>query len=147
MKNTLTSLIKKAKEFHGHLGPFLILGLRIGLLGFKKLNLNKNKIENLYIIAALNYSIPYSCIIDGLQVSTGCTIGNKKLIIKNSSNSFVKVNFLNKKDDKCITISVNKKVLNKIIDEMKHENKNSKKILELAKKIALMPNKELFIIH
>ncbi|MEM3507083.1 MAG: formylmethanofuran dehydrogenase subunit E family protein [Candidatus Bathyarchaeia archaeon] len=145
MEKTLIDLVKKAEEFHGHLGPFLVLGLKAGLFGLKKLKIDKNKNKELLTTAMLDYSIPFSCIIDGLQISTGCTIGNKRLIVKNSSNFLIE--FFNKKDNKRIAILIDQKILNRIRDELKAENKNSKKVLELAEKIVSMVDDELFIIH
>jgi len=137
-------LVKKAEEFHGHLGPFLVLGLRIGLLGLKKLNIDKSKNKDLRITAMLDYSIPFSCIIDGIQVSTGCTIGNKKLIIENSSNFLIE--FFDKKYNKRINISINQMILNEILKELKAGNKDSETFFELTKKIISIADDELFII-
>jgi formylmethanofuran dehydrogenase subunit E len=145
LEKPLIDLVKKAEEFHGHLGPFLVLGLRVGLLGLKKLNIDKSKNKELRITAMLDYSIPFSCIIDGIQVSTGCTVGNKKLIIENSSNFLIE--FFDKKYNKRINISINQKILNKILDELKAGNKNPETFFELTKKIISIEDDELFIIY
>jgi len=72
----LMSIVERAAEFHGHLGPFLVIGVRIGLIGLRELKIKK-KNENLRVTAMLRNSVPFSCIIDGIQVATKCTIGNQ----------------------------------------------------------------------
>jgi len=81
-------LLEKAGDFHGHLGPFLVVGVRAGLRGLRELQARK---ENLDVSAKarLTYSVPYSCILDGIQVATGCTIGNTRLTYEDSSNPMI----------------------------------------------------------
>ena len=73
-------LIEKAKEFHGHLCPFLVLGLRISEIAMKRLSMDISKEEQtvgeeFLVIAEVN-----NCMVDGIQVGTGCTLGNNSLI-------------------------------------------------------------------
>ena len=70
----LKSLLERATEFHGHLGPFLVIGVRMGLIGLKKFGIGSN--DHLTIDVSLPLHVPFSCIIDGLQVSTNCTVGS-----------------------------------------------------------------------
>jgi formylmethanofuran dehydrogenase subunit E len=35
-------IFEKAADFHGHLGPFLVIGVRMGLVGLKKLGLRQD---------------------------------------------------------------------------------------------------------
>jgi len=73
-------LIRKAKEFHGHLCPFLVLGLRASEIAMKKLALEKLGVvetvrEDVIAIVEVN-----NCFADGVQIATGCTFGNNSLI-------------------------------------------------------------------
>lgn len=34
----LDVILKRAAEFHGHLGPFLVIGVRMGLIGLRELD-------------------------------------------------------------------------------------------------------------
>ena len=74
-------LVNKAVKFHGHFGPFLILGLKAGLLGISYLG--KNYFE-LKATVSTNRIPPRSCFIDGIQFVSGCTTGKGNLKIKNS---------------------------------------------------------------
>ncbi|MHA1607543.1 MAG: formylmethanofuran dehydrogenase subunit E family protein [Candidatus Freyarchaeota archaeon] len=68
-------MLKLAVRLHGHLGPFLVLGLRAGLTARKLLG-GVSRVE-----AAVFLEPPTSCILDGLQVSSGCTVGNGRLTV------------------------------------------------------------------
>lgn len=74
-----SELLNDAIKFHGHLGPFLVLGLKAGLLANKILG--KDCFEMKASIKTI-LKPPYSCFIDGVQVATGCTIGKGNLKIE-----------------------------------------------------------------
>jgi formylmethanofuran dehydrogenase subunit E len=133
----LNSILKKAEEFHGHLGPFLALGVRMGLVGVRELGA-KEKAEKLHVTVMLKYSVPFSCVIDGIQVATKCTIGNKKLRVKNSSGMTAKFEL----NGEHVIITVNPATFNKLL-----ENVSKEELRELAKLVASMPEEELFIIR
>ena len=69
-------MLKWAIRFHGHLGPFLILGLRAGLRAVELFGRDPFKLK---AIVALRRIIPYTCFLDGIQLSTGCTLGKGNL--------------------------------------------------------------------
>ncbi|ACL11762.1 formylmethanofuran dehydrogenase, subunit E - like protein [Desulfurococcus amylolyticus 1221n] len=73
-------LIEKAKEFHGHVCPFLVLGLRASEIAMGRLGINKAGVmetirEDIIAIVEAN-----NCFADGVQIATGCTLGNNSLI-------------------------------------------------------------------
>ena len=102
-KSTLAEKIAKAVDFHGHLGPFLVIGVRMADIGMRELGLRNNN-PKLRITAHLKYSVPISCIVDGLQVTTKCTIGNQKLKLVDSSDIAAKFGLPNGKE---VTVAVN----------------------------------------
>jgi len=65
--------LRKAKEFHSHLGPNVALGLRMGRIIVGRLG---NTPFSFKITSLTGKTPPLSCIIDGLQLSTPCTVGN-----------------------------------------------------------------------
>ncbi|MGC8932811.1 MAG: FmdE family protein [Candidatus Methanodesulfokora sp.] len=74
------ALVEKAKEFHGHICPFLVLGLRASEIAMQKLGLTKaGEVETVgeEILAIVECN---NCFTDGVQVATGCTLGNNSLI-------------------------------------------------------------------
>jgi formylmethanofuran dehydrogenase subunit E len=138
----LTSLISKAADFHGHLGPFLVIGVRMGSLAKRILNVNAGESNKLRVIARLPLLTPFSCILDGVQATTQCTVGNRKLRIENSQEKVI-VNFEQQDSDKALSIHVNPKILEEL------ENRYSKGASneELAWEIVSMPQSKLFIME
>ena len=65
--------LNEAIKFHGHLGPYLVLGLLAGELAIQELSANKYFGVKIKVWGATEK--PKSCLIDGLQLSTGATYG------------------------------------------------------------------------
>jgi len=141
MDTELMSLLKKAADFHGHLGPFLVLGVRMGLVGVRELGAKENA-EKLRVTVMSRYSVPFSCVIDGIQVATKCTIGNKKLRVKNSSGIAAKFEL---QSGKHVTVKVNPATFNKLKNKLP-ENISGEELRELARLVASMPDEQLFIV-
>lgn len=74
------SLYNRAVEFHGHGGPFMVVGLRMGLLALR--TLDSPGWFDLNCRAWIKLSPPDSCVIDGLQSSTGCTMGKQNITVE-----------------------------------------------------------------
>ena len=72
-KRSINELLDMAIHFHGHLGSYLVVGLRLGLYGLKLLN--SPGYFDLWIRSYTAQQPPQSCMNDGLQISTGCTLG------------------------------------------------------------------------
>ena len=70
--------IKRFAEFHGHLGPYLIVGMKMGDLSNKLLGKETGAGSGhsyKRAIVKTGTTPPISCIIDGIQCSSGCTLG------------------------------------------------------------------------
>lgn len=75
----LGELVSRAVEFHGHLGPYLICGVRMGLLA---LRLTRSRgYTGLTVTAETGVTPPVSCLVDGLQIATGCTLGKGNIAV------------------------------------------------------------------
>jgi len=83
IKSDLKSLLRIATSLHGHFGPFLTLGVRMGLVSLRELRVKQSETQ-LHTTVMLEYVVPISCILDGIQTSTGCTVGNARLTWKES---------------------------------------------------------------
>lgn len=66
------SVLSAAAAFHGHVGPWLALGLRAGLLARRRL---VNDPFRLKAVVRCPDCRPFSCFIDGVQFGSGCTLG------------------------------------------------------------------------
>lgn len=75
----LDELVSRAVEFHGHLGPYLICGVKMGLLA---LRLTRSRgYTGLTVTAETGVTPPVSCLVDGLQIATGCTLGKGNIAV------------------------------------------------------------------
>jgi len=99
--------IDDAAAFHGHKGPFLVIGYRVGECAVKKLQPEDE--FDLITTVFIPLKTPYSCIIDGLQCSTKCTLG--KWNIKWVESNEFKVIVENKKKGKKLEIWLSKKTI------------------------------------
>jgi formylmethanofuran dehydrogenase subunit E len=73
----LAALIERGTEMHGHLGPFLVAGIRMGLLALDLLGS-----PGYFGIEAKSETgsvPPVSCLADGIQIGSGCTTGKGNL--------------------------------------------------------------------
>ena len=84
--NSTELLLRKAEEFHGHLGSFLVIGVRMGQIGLEALDAKEHK-NSLHVSLKVPPNVPYSCIVDRDQISTRCTIGNQKLQLRTRKKS------------------------------------------------------------
>ena len=141
-KSILAKTIDDAADFHGHLGPFLVIGVKMGIIGMQELGLKSND-GKLRVMAHLKYSVPISCTLDGLQITTKCTIGNQKLKFVESPDIKAEFRLTNGKE---VTVAVNSAIYDKLKSQLLSEKKSNKEVEHLAHLINSMPEKDLFII-
>jgi formylmethanofuran dehydrogenase subunit E len=136
-------IVEQAAYFHGHLGPFLMIGVRMGLTGLKGLDACTN--EGLCITVSLPFRVPFSCIIDGIQVTTKCTVGNQKLLIRDSEK--IQAEFRRKDKKKRIVISLKDSALEELRTQLRQEGTTDEQVRQIALKIAATPESNLFTIN
>ena len=69
-----TNWWSEIKNLHGHVGPWNVLGWRMGKAALRELGATWGQHE-LDIVCQIPLKTPYSCIADGLVVGTGNSIG------------------------------------------------------------------------
>ncbi len=138
----LAAVLEKAAEFHGHLGPFLVIGVRIGLIGLKEIS--KHNGEQLTIDLSLPLHVPFSCIIDGLQVTTHCTVGNQKLSVRDSDS--IKARFTGENNGIEVMIALNKSTFEELKFQLLGEPIPEEEVRRLAWMIAEISEDKLFEI-
>jgi len=136
------SILKKAEEFHGHLGPFLVIGIKMGLVGLGRVEITKG--SSLAVTASLPLRVPFSCIIDGLQITTKCTIGNQKLTLRESEK--IQAEFKRKDNGQKTVVALNQSTFEKLKSQLLQETLPDEKVRKLAWKVATIPETELFLI-
>lgn len=129
-----SSLLDEAVRFHGHLGPFLVLGLKAGLFANKVLGKDPFKTK---AIVETKLKPPYSCFVDGIQVATGCTMGKGNIEVKDGESISIKF----AKDSSVLEMRVKREVLKSLEDMHSREDAERK-----AFEVMLKPISELFDI-
>ena len=79
----LDAMIARGSLLHGHLGPFLVAGIRMGLLALQLLE--SPGYFGIQAESEAGSVTPQSCLNDGIQIGSGCTAGKGNLTIVGSS--------------------------------------------------------------
>ena len=144
-KQELNDLLREAEKFHGHLGPFLVIGVKMSLIGIRELDLKEND-RRLRVTAMLKNRTPFSCILDGIQVVTKCTMGNKKLRLRNDFSQ-IEAKFKLKNGEKEVNVLVNPATFEELKTQLLAEDASPEEVRKLAHAVASMPEEKLFIIR
>ena len=129
--------LKQIENFHGHLGPFVVLGYRMGLIANKKFG--NNPFEKKAIVYT-GTTPPISCIVDGIQMSSGCTLGKGN--IKTIDKSEAKAEFFSNENPKNkVTISLNPELKKEIDTQINEEN-----MVSYSEMLWKKSDNELFLI-
>jgi len=131
-QDNMEDMVKRGIKLHGHAGPYLNLGIKMGLLALQ--NLKAKGYFDLSVEAELEYCRPMSCFVDGLQISTGCTLGKGNIKVHNKPGN---ISALFKTEDKNLRIALKPKIV-KSLDFEKESCEN------LSLKILDIPNEKLF---
>ncbi len=73
-------LLEVAREFHGHVCPYVALGIRASLIAMKELGVGRLDTSASIEESTLAIVETNNCFTDGVQITTGCTLGNNALI-------------------------------------------------------------------
>ncbi|MBU4190619.1 MAG: formylmethanofuran dehydrogenase subunit E family protein [Candidatus Thermoplasmatota archaeon] len=109
------SELENLKKFHGHLGPYAVIGLRMGKLAVEKMGVRGKKLK---CVVRTGIKPPISCIIDGIQFSSSCTLGKGN--IKVEDEGVAEAVFF--KNNKKIKIRLKDEIKNRVDKEMSKEN-------------------------
>jgi formylmethanofuran dehydrogenase subunit E len=131
---SLEDMMERAIEFHGHLGPFLVLGIRMGLLALRELA--SPGYEGIEALVKTGDAPSLSCLLDGIQVSTGCTMGKGN--IRSVPLASAEADFST--SERTVTI----RVKDEIVDEIKGWRERYATLEEIAQSISKRPDEKLF---
>lgn len=131
-RTDIKGMIERGTILHGHAGPYLNLGIRMGVLALNILNVKGY--FDLSVEVELKNHRPVSCLIDGLQISTGCTLGKGNIKIKDNPNITRAIY----KSDKSKLIICLKPEITKLLDFETYSCE------DLGKNILDIPDEQLF---
>ena len=109
--------LKEAVNFHGHLGPYLVIGLLAGEAALKILECKKYFGLKVLVYGATEK--PKSCFIDGIQLSTGATYGKGN--IEKLKGVQLSVKFVNLESKRKITLKLKDTLTSKLESTSTHK--------------------------
>ena len=127
--------LKEAVKFHGHLGPYLVLGILAGELAIQRLKCRKY--FGLKVKAWGATKKPKSCLIDGLQLSSGATYGKGN--INRLSANRVKIEFIDCQNNRKLSLRIND-----CIEKLLREAKTHTQAEALARSLYRAPCVKIF---
>ena len=138
MRGTMTEmndfdvLFNKAKAFHGHVCPGIVLGTRLAIAGLREVGINPHEpIHNLIVFMEID-----RCGTDAVQAITGCSLGHRSL--KHKDFGKFAATFLNTTTGKSVRISVHEK------NRAEHDKLDRKDLITLLSQI---PENEILKIE
>jgi formylmethanofuran dehydrogenase subunit E len=73
---SLPDELEALKRFHGHLGPYVLIGYRMGQIGRERFP------HSIWAVVFTGLKRPLSCTIDGIQFSSSCTLGKGNITVR-----------------------------------------------------------------
>ena len=108
--------LKQIEKFHGHLGPYAVIGYKMGEIANEVLGSDSFSKK---AVVWTSTKPPMSCIIDGIQLSSGCTLGKGNIVV--NSDGIPKASFSNNNGKK-IDIILKSNIQNEIDTTVTEEN-------------------------
>ena len=140
---------KKLVAFHGDACPISLFGARMGLVAMKHFGVREKSPRNFIVITENP-----ACLIDGIQFTTGCTVGSGNIIPRDYGK--LGATFYRKKEDKAIRIKIAhslaeefEEVGKDIIDDMLKGGKfgPDERRKNLSKRFMQLSDEELFDVQ
>lgn len=123
-------------RFHGHIGPYVVLGYRAGLIACRELGPGPFSKR---AVSFAGLKTPISCFTDGVQLGSCCTLGKGNIHVENKAEA--RVRFETKDGSKTVEISLLEETGLCISGAKSWEDSE-----ELARKMILEPDERLFAI-
>jgi len=101
------------QRFHGHLGIYVTLGLRMGAIGKRTFGGYKGLRASVSTVP----KPPMMCVVDGIQFGSACTMGKGNIAIEPSTEPAVTF----EKEGRRLTIRLKPGLRERIDGEMSHE--------------------------
>ena len=129
----MNETLKQIQQFHGHLGPYAVIGFRMGKIANEKLGPDPFSKK---AVVWTGTKPPLSCIVDGIQMSSGCTLGKGNLTVKDEG--VPKVHF-STDDGKYVEIKLKNLIKNEIDTTVTEDN-----IVNYSERLFERTDQELF---
>jgi len=74
--------LDELKRFHGHLGPYVTIGFRMGQIARRELG----EYRGMTAVVSCSLVPPMRCLVDGVQMGSSCTFGKANIKLKPAAN-------------------------------------------------------------
>jgi formylmethanofuran dehydrogenase subunit E len=125
-------LFTKAREFHGHVCPGIVLGTRLTLAGLRELGMNPHE-PNKDLIVFMEID---RCGTDAVQAITGCSLGHRSLKFRDYGK--FAATFVDIGTGKAVRVAVNEK------NRTKHDQMERSEVLRV---LAEIPEEEILTVR
>lgn len=105
-------------EMHRHLGAYSLVGVKMGILARE---LFEADLDELKVVVFTESKPPESCLIDGLQIATGASLGRGTIRVSNEIDSLPNAVFI--KDSRRIRIVLRMKIIQRIQSDIEYNVK------------------------
>jgi formylmethanofuran dehydrogenase subunit E len=144
-KPTDPAWLAKAVQLHGHLGPWVVAGARLGMAGARAVDA-KNHFDVEVVCAGPFQRPPQSCFLDGMQIGSGATLGKRTIEVVEAKELVVKLR--NPRTKKAVEVRPTRKLLDILeppaqTEEVKHDEGYFE---EIARRIAAMPDEDILVV-
>lgn len=123
--------LQALQRFHGHLGIYVTLGLRMGTIGRRTFGGYKGLRATVRTVA----KPPMMCVVDGVQFGSACTMGKGNISIEPSTEPSVTF----EKEGRRLAISLKPGLREKVDAEMSHERELERSVFYYT-----IPEAEIF---
>jgi len=123
------------ERFHGHVGPYVVLGYMSGRLAQERLGANAFRLK---VDVSAGHRPPMSCFVDGVQLGSGCTTGKGNLTTH--EEALVEARFTSE-DGRCLRIAARPETLARLRPKLEKAD-----VQRVAGEFLAMTPEELFNI-
>lgn len=124
------------ERFHGHVGPYVVMGYRSGRLAQERLGANAFKLE---AEVSAGTRPPMSCFVDGVQLGSGCTLGKGNITMR--GDELVEASFA-REDGRRLRLRARPEALSRVVSGLEMEE-----MVRLSADLLAMPVDQLFEIE
>lgn len=145
--------LRQAVQLHGHLGPAMVAGVRMGLAGLRAVGAQGYFDVEVSCTGPLARP-PQSCLLDGVQIATGATLGKRNLHSVEAEALAIRVR--NTKTGKMVEVRPTEKLLKQLgafrprpgpnaelAPPPAEHGRSDAALAQTARKIATMPEAEI----
>ena len=109
------------KAFHGHLGPWVLAGMRMGRYALQRLQADPH--FGIETDVWCPGAPPPSCMLDGIQFSTGCTLGKQNIRhhVTSDVTDGIRARFKNRHSGEILTVALRLDAMQRAVDALNAE--------------------------